>query len=298
MENSKGIKETLYDRPKEELFDMVALEARQKEETSENVEETPEEEIQESTEVEETHEEDVEEKVETSEPEVSVEEEQKMVSLKALQEARSKNKKLRDLITQKDQEIGKYQYLSTPRQQEVVPIVEEDPFDVLSDLQDDDPITAGEFKQAWQKSEEIKEKKRQASMSTQQNSLAQKQMLKATEEMTEEVMGEGLGFKEVYDRLVNGEIQLTRGQSLDIQDAMVNGQDAAKLMYDMVINTDPYFIGLKKTTNDVKVVKKAISTGKKPSPKKEDLTQNDILKITRSESKHNRDMTDYLFGNK
>lgn len=271
--------ERMFDKPDEELFDMESLEASAVPETDEVLEEVLDE-VEETEEAEEDTDDEVEE----------TEENPKMVPLNALHEARDKNKQLRELISQKDKEIGKYQYLSTP-QEVVTPTVEENPFNVFDELADDDPMTKGEVLKAFEINKKQLEKQYQSRKQQDGANLAEKQIKEARSRLSEESLGKGLDFETVYGRLESGEYKFTDGQVLDIQKRFDTGANAADLIYQTIVKNDSFFKGVL----EAKIIKEAIAKGKKPSKtskKKEDLTQNDILKLNRSANERHRNLTD------
>ena len=285
MANSEMV-EQMFDKPEEELFDMEALEAIHDTGDDEGSLETEQVE-EETTEVEAT--EDV---VDTTEEATEEVEEQKTVDIRALHEARAKNKELREMISQKDKEIGKYQYLSTPQTVEA-PAVEDSPFNVFDELADDDPMTKGEVLKAFKINEEQLQKKYNAQKQQDGANLAEKQIKEARSRLSEESLGKGLDFETVYGRLESGEYKLSDGQVLDIQKKFDTGANAADLIYQTIVKSDQFFEG----AVEAAILKKALAKGKKPSKtskKKEALNQNDILKIKRSANEHNRSLTDGL----
>ena len=138
-------------------------------------------------------------------------EEPKTVDIRALHEARERNRELRELLSQKDQEIGKYQHLSTQEQKanKIETAEEINPEKVLEHLSDNDPITKAEqiaYTKAVKEKELQQYQKQQVAISREK---VAKDILDAKETMTDEKMGVGLSWDIVYGKLDKGEVKLT-----------------------------------------------------------------------------------------
>jgi hypothetical protein len=183
----------------------------------------------------------------------------------AVHQERQKNKNLKtsnDLLNQQveliKQELELLKLNNAQPNQNVALNIPIDEVDILAGVSDDDVITKADMLKLLQQKEQKNEQNRIEQEVINNNAKAQV--------LINEFKGSHgadlgiLSFDNVDKLVINGKVQLTQGQQLDIANAVKNGKDPAKLYYDTVVNSLPA-LSRKKYEMDIKraIQKKKVS---------------------------------------
>ena len=159
----------------------------------------------------------------------------------ALHKARDKGKqyKYENELRQQEIELLRQQLellktTNTPTNTPTPTVKEE--VDILSDIEDSDVITKADMKKVLelQKQQLLNEQQAVQKQTSAEKSL---QLAKKFNISHGQELGE-LSYENIYKKFDNGEVKLTKGQVLDIENAVQDGINPAELLYNYVINND------------------------------------------------------------